>query len=231
MQRFHVEVEYAEYAKQIGLKNYLLTALDRLGEIIWAYARPLVLFIPLIVSLSMCRRRFVLSSALICIAVLLTHVLVCPWMRVQYMAPLLGCFFVLIAFGLRRINAWRIDNKPIGRIFVRAIIFTQIIVGVYAMIMSAINNAHSPINEREKIIQTLSQRGGQHLVLVRYGPDHSPTNEWVYNSADIDRSPIIFARDLGDEANRPLLKYYASREISVVTVNNRNVTLADNEIP
>jgi hypothetical protein len=225
MRRFHVEVEYAEYAKQIGLKNYLIAALDRIGEIVWAYVRPLTLFIPLIVSLTFYRRRYILSSALICLGVLLTHVLLCPWMRVQYMAPLLGCFFILIALGLRRINAWRIQSKPIGRTLVRAIIFTQLILAAFVMITNAITNRQKPITERDKVIQTLTQRGGQHLVLVRYGPDHSPMTEWVYNAADIDRSPIIFARDLGPNADRPLLEYYASRQISVATVNNRSVDL------
>jgi hypothetical protein len=50
--------------------------------------------------------------------------------------------------------------------------------------------------------------------MVRYAPDHNVQEEWVYNRADIDGSAIVWARDMGDAANRELLDYYhASRKI------------------
>ena len=45
-------------------------------------------------------------------------------------------------------------------------------------------------------------------MLVRYAPDHNVLEEWVYNHADIDGSAIVWARDMGDAANRELLDYY-----------------------
>jgi hypothetical protein len=35
----------------------------------------------------------------------------------------------------------------------------------------------------------------------------------VYNSADIDAAPIVWARDMGDQANRELLDYYRDRKV------------------
>jgi hypothetical protein len=56
---------------------------------------------------------------------------------------------------------------------------------------------------------------GQHLVIVRYGStygvNHDVDHEWVYNSADIDHSKIVWARDMGPQ-NAELLQYFSSRQ-------------------
>ncbi len=65
--------------------------------------------------------------------------------------------------------------------------------------------------ERAAVTRELTRQGGKHLVIVRYGADHDPHFEWVYNAADIDRSPIVWAQDMGDAANRRLLDYYPNR--------------------
>jgi hypothetical protein len=48
---------------------------------------------------------------------------------------------------------------------------------------------------------------------VRYTPEHNPHQEWVYNSADIDGSSIVWARDMGEAANADLIHYYRNRKI------------------
>jgi hypothetical protein len=48
-------------------------------------------------------------------------------------------------------------------------------------------------------------------VFVRYSPRHIFQNEWVYNDADIDRSRIVWARDLGFGEDQILLHYYPDR--------------------
>jgi hypothetical protein len=68
---------------------------------------------------------------------------------------------------------------------------------------------------RLRVIQRLESAGGPdgcQLAIVRYAPDHNVLEEWVYNGADIDGSAIVWARDMGDAANRELLDYYRDRE-------------------
>ncbi len=55
----------------------------------------------------------------------------------------------------------------------------------------------------------LSRRPGQQLVLVRYAAKHSPSQEWVYNGADIDSAKVVWARERDD--NTALLTYFANR--------------------
>jgi hypothetical protein len=65
---------------------------------------------------------------------------------------------------------------------------------------------------RQAVIHGLRSEGPRHLAIMRYAPDHSFIEEWVYNRADIDGSAIVWARDMGDAANRELLDYYRARQ-------------------
>ena len=66
---------------------------------------------------------------------------------------------------------------------------------------------------RPQVEQQLAALGGQHVVIVRYPPQHDPNRnfEVVYNHADLDASTVIWARDMGPDANRELLQYYSGR--------------------
>jgi len=69
---------------------------------------------------------------------------------------------------------------------------------------------HGDLDGRLGVNRQLAQVPGKQLVFVRYWPKHTLT-EWVYNSADIDRQTVVFARDLGAEENEALLAYYPDR--------------------
>jgi hypothetical protein len=72
------------------------------------------------------------------------------------------------------------------------------------------------IATRAQLIAGLERQGGSHLIVVRYTPTHDVHTEWVYNDADIDASPIVWARDMGEEQNRELLNYYKNRQVWVL---------------
>jgi len=59
----------------------------------------------------------------------------------------------------------------------------------------------------------LGQLGGNHVVFVRYAPGHDFHREIVYNAADIDGAPIVWARDMGAMWNLPVLRYYRERRM------------------
>ena len=71
---------------------------------------------------------------------------------------------------------------------------------------------------RDALIERLSALDQRQLVIVRYpSPDWRVSEEWVYNSADIDRQRVILAHDLGTEQDRELLAYYPDRKIWLLT--------------
>jgi hypothetical protein len=69
---------------------------------------------------------------------------------------------------------------------------------------------------RAAVLKHLENSPGQHLVIVRYAPQHDFINdEWVFNNADIDGSKVIWARDMGTQ-NRELVEYFRARNIWLV---------------
>jgi hypothetical protein len=69
---------------------------------------------------------------------------------------------------------------------------------------------------RSRITRDLLARDGMHVVFVRYAPAREAGDDWVYNSADIDRQRLIWARDLGDERNMELIRYYPGRDFWIL---------------
>ena len=67
---------------------------------------------------------------------------------------------------------------------------------------------------------------GQQLVIVRYSPQHSPLDEWVYNVPDIDHSKIIWAREMDAASNKELLDYYKDRTVWLVQPDIDPVSLS-----
>jgi len=63
------------------------------------------------------------------------------------------------------------------------------------------------------------------LVFVRYSPRHNVNFEWVYNHADIMHSHVIWARDLGAEHNRDLLKLLPDRTVWLLEADKRDAQL------
>ena len=54
---------------------------------------------------------------------------------------------------------------------------------------------------------------GRQLVIVRYSDSHDVHDDWVYNSADIDRSAVVWAREMEHTENRELLQYFSDRHV------------------
>jgi hypothetical protein len=67
--------------------------------------------------------------------------------------------------------------------------------------------------ERAAVEAQLKSLSGGQLVLVRYEPQHPPLWDWVYNGADIDHAKVVWARDMGNDQNDELLRYYNDRRV------------------
>jgi len=70
---------------------------------------------------------------------------------------------------------------------------------------------------RAEVDRYLRTMGGRHLAIVRYGKSHHWMDEWVYNEADIDNAAVVWAREMGGEADAKLIRYFHGRRIWLVT--------------
>lgn len=87
---------------------------------------------------------------------------------------------------------------------------------------------------RADLEKWMEQQPTSQLVFVRYSPRHNVNYEWVYNHADIMHSHVIWARDLGAEHNRDLLKLLPDRTVWLLEADRREpqlVAYSESESP
>jgi len=169
------------------------------------------------------RTQFLL---LVCCSVLFGALLP-VYFNPHYVAPITCGLYALILVAMRNVRRWKPQGKPAGIAIVRSVPLTAVLMLILCAAAPAIRNSrvpqlptwYSPIvvnSYRAGIISQLSQQPGQHLVIVRYRLDHVPVTEWVFNSADIDHSKIVWARDMGTEQNSELIRYFKDRKVWLI---------------
>lgn len=164
-------------------------------------------------------------ALLVCLEVLV-GVLVATWTLSHYIAPITALILALVFEAMRKLHRWQWRDRPTGRVAVCGIAWVAVlslIVGITQQYWAWRPYLRPPgsdgerlpdwSTERAHIQETLDQSGGRHLVMVRYHPDHNLHNEWVYNRADIDGAPVVWARELQPEQNAELMRYFRERKV------------------
>jgi len=80
--------------------------------------------------------------------------------------------------------------------------------------------------QRARLIKQLEREPGQHLVIVRYNPDHEIFEDWVYNSADINSAKVVWARDMGATGNQELIEHFKAHSVWLVEPDETPFRLA-----
>jgi hypothetical protein len=79
--------------------------------------------------------------------------------------------------------------------------------------------------ERLRVEHRLEQIPGKHLVVVRYGSHHNPSNEWVYNPALIGSAKVVWARGMTPAEDAGLIHYFSDREVWLLEPDKNPVRL------
>ena len=175
------------------------------------------LMVPLVVLPWLLRDRevkFLVIQLVFCFAWLCTVVAFLE----HYAAPLAATFFALLIQSIRYLRRWEQRGRPVGIGLARVVVLFTIAV-VPLQIAQAIWNPSSVPREpawsraRAHIEAQLAAMPGEHLVIVRYSPDHGFDPEFVFNRADIDHDKVIWAREIPGVDVRPLLDYFRGRQI------------------
>jgi hypothetical protein len=230
LRRFFLYDELPVHEKQQALAGFLDEARTKIIALGRAYLQPPLLALPLvvaIVSLFTARGRrgwkFDVLALLVCVLLPLAHMLLTPWMRIQYMAPALPFLMALIIVGMRRMISWKTRGISIGSAIVAAIFVAHVIAGIAWAVEYNRREQLEPGRARAALVRYLEEQPGRDLVLVRYAPSHSPNSEWVFNAADIDASPIVFARAISPDEDQSLIDYFDDRHVWLLTVEAGNV--------
>lgn len=181
---------------------------------------PWVLIVPCLFS-----RRILIDSRLwFCLALVAAGILALSlevWSYPHYMAPTVPAIVLLWAVLVEGTLPMQFGKVPFGPIAVGLIFLISSVPSVLATTRACQNVNAARLRwprERTDMIHRLSSNHRPNLVIVRYpSPSWNVWIEWVYNSADIDRQPVVFAHDLGPTQNRTLLNYFRDRTVWLLT--------------
>jgi hypothetical protein len=98
---------------------------------------------------------------------------------------------------------------------IRQLTYCVVLIGILAVVAKTAPPAWRDLWER--FVRGLSSierklrknQSGQHVIFVSYAGLASPHDEWIYNPANIDAAPVIWALDLRQPENEKLRRYYA----------------------
>ncbi|HEY4362098.1 MAG TPA: hypothetical protein VGN17_14065 [Bryobacteraceae bacterium] len=190
----------------------------------WLLTVPLLLWPS---KLDSAESRFTLLLLGACLLAMLPLIAVVP----HYVAAFAGVLSLRFAQNWSRLSGWSFRGQPWGRWFAVSLAGWYVLAfcntaqglirqGESPAMLSAQDSMSRRFGERDvefgfvrnSIAQRLAKLPAKQLVLVRYSPDHNVQNEWVYNAADVDASPVVWAREMGPAEDRPFLQYFHERQ-------------------
>lgn len=139
----------------------------------------------------------------------------------HYLAPATALLLALLLQSMRHLRV----KGPSGLFLVRAIPAACVLLAVARIFAQPLHIELPPALkqtgtwaggtptagfERARVAAELESHRGAQLAIVRYVNAHLYP-EWVYNAADIDKSKVVWAREMDPESNRKLLNYYKNR--------------------
>jgi hypothetical protein len=216
MRNFYQGWEFHDYLSGLTPLGFLRRALYKAYRLWLFYAGP-ALTIPLLAFPCIVRDRR-MKFPLVVAGVVTIGILLETWTGALYVAPATGLFLLLVLQCMRHLRWWRWSEKPVGAALVRAVpavCVAMICLRLFAVATGTAIEQRWPRGnlERAAIVRQLKSIQGDHLIIVHYGPEHGSHIEWVYNDADIDGAKVVWARDMGEEQNLELLRYFSKRQL------------------
>jgi len=214
---FYLKVVVQPYLAQRTVSGFLASRIDKLSNLLIQYLRPLVLIVLLLALPAAAKRnswtRFAVIISFLFFVSLLPDVYLSP----HYIAPYfcIGCYLLLSSLRLLRVWSWR--GKRVGLSLTRLVATSYVVSCIGVFTTQTLEHHMRPAvgwsQSRAHILSKLGRMEGNHLVLVRYGPDHNLHAEWVYNEADIDQARVVWAHDMDKRGNDDLIRYYRGRHV------------------
>jgi hypothetical protein len=134
----------------------------------------------------------------------------------HYAAPILPVILILTVQAFRHLRVFEYSGRPIGKFLCRAIPAAMLVLAAGSQAFQLyrtkfVAHGYYPNANRVGIEDTLAEQPGGHVIFVRYTKYRFPQEEWIYNRADIDNAPVVWAQDMGPLENHRLMEYFKGR--------------------
>lgn len=198
---------WPHYASLLSWKGFLVSFVERsLGSVVFLFGPGLAVlaFLP-----RSCADRWIRVAA-IALLLLVGATTLSVWWQPHYLAPGVGMAFAIVSAGFMNLEGYR------GRWIVGRRLLMLVFLGYLALFLVDVARTSSPKSfseNRAEIQRILERQDGLDLVIIRYGPHHNIHEEWVYNEAELQTTPIIWARDMEISGNQALIDYYTTRHV------------------
>lgn len=216
--------EHEKVADPINVIEYFTLKIEEY----WRFFLGPVLTIPLVMLGSVWRRRKMLFAGLAgAFAAILLEGAASP----HYFAPATAVVIAILVECCRHLQAARIRILPLLPAAMVLILALRIGAEQAGLPYSQKLNFQTWCcrvqgnQNKPRIMAELAKAPGNHLVFVKAKTDSHNLFQWIYNSADIDGSRFVWARDLGDGENARLAASMAGRRVWMVDPNVEPATL------
>jgi hypothetical protein len=211
MKAYQVEWAKEQYLEKRTLDGYFRDVAKRLQAFL-SFFLGIALLVPVLALPWAIRGPWLRWAAATC-GLVFGALLVTTWCQPHYAAPVTSLVFLLLVQGLRHLRLWKWHGREVGRAVLRALPLVYVGSVLTAFVLAAQVDEDAWYRQRARLQEHLEQDPDRHLVIVRYGEDHSPLEEWVYNRADIDGTKVVWARDMGPARNTELREHFRDRRI------------------
>lgn len=186
--------------------------------------------LPFVLALFLWKDR----TVLVCAGMVMCSVaagLLYPFFFPYYIAAYSCIMMFLIMQGLMRLSQWSIGGRAAGQLVVVFLVLGGSMMALRFAPATAVLGLRPAKprdgSPREQVVRRLEAEKGLDVVFVSYTPNHSFQDEWVYNAADIDDSPIVWCREMGPVEDREVLDYYRNRRAWTLEVGRDSVHLSE----
>ncbi len=186
----------------------------------WQFYLGWSLLIPFLAGLWLLRREPLVLGTLI---FFIPAMWITPWPRPHYFAPIFPLLLLPAMAGLGAMSAREPRLRVLAAVLAGATALTGPIMATLSLTTGwprfepnywdAACCATVTTFPKSEVEARLAQLPGADLVLVRATRASPAHSEVVYNKANIDAAPVVWARSLGPDKDAALLRYFSGRQV------------------
>ena len=222
MRKFYSGLELRWFNEMRTLPGFISTSAKKVGVAVLFYCGTVLLAPFVMLPRVLWDRR--IRLLLIIAGVFGIGLMVETWLIPHYIAPFAAGGYAIFLQCLRHLRA----SRPAGLFIVRSLPLVCLTLATLRLfapqlgirlpgvkLLTAYGTAPLGL-PRAHVLRQLDRLPGGQLAIVRYAPDHDVFEEWVYNSADIIDSKVIWAREMDSENNEELVRFFKHRKAWLV---------------